>query len=399
MKEVRVIAPSLQVPVPATATATATATNMMISAVTTTSQRISALDDSFMMISQDGSDSNINSNNNNNNQQTQQLPQTQPLRIQQKYLDLASELKVETTSKLLEIKARGSEISQDVQEKQRQGAQQRADKVQEYDDKFDVAAKERDASYSTKIISRNTYAYTGEGGEQSGRPLETLITVPSRVEQLQFEFQLSKEEVTRLRLALTINNSKLKEMMTTKTTTSSATAIDNNNGGGSNGNGDNIDTDIKNLKIQRTFLKLAIDKQDLKGSKLRKDIRLQQSLDTIREQRNSEYRLYQRRAEQRQNDKLTAIDTIQNSKEQKQNELDSKRTQKALELEESQFDNDQDAFERKFDSLDKFANRRGIISASGSEGTSTSTATKYTDPDVAEAMSSSSSSSSSSTTR
>merc|ERR1712238_521612 len=228
MKEVRVIAPSLQVPVPATATATATATNMMISAVTTTSQRISALDDSFMMISQDGSDSNINSNNNNNNQQ--------------KYLDLASELKVETTSKLLEIKARGSEISQDVQEKQRQGAQQRADKVQEYDDKFDVAAKERDASYSTKIISRNTYAYTGEGGEQSGRPLETLITVPSRVEQLQFEFQLSKEEVTRLRLALTINNSKLKEMMTTKTTTSSATAIDNNNGGGSNGNGDNIDT-------------------------------------------------------------------------------------------------------------------------------------------------------------
>jgi len=364
---------------------------MMISAVTTTSQRISALDDSFMMISQDGSDSNINSNNNNNNNhQTQQLPQTQPLRIQQKYLDLASELKVETTSKLLEIKARGSEISQDVQEKQRQGAQQRADKVQEYDDKFDVAAKERDAYYSTKVISRNTYAYTGEGGEQSGRPLETLITVPSRVEQLQFELQLSKEEGTRLRLALTINNSKLKEMMTTKTTTSSATANDNNNGGGGNGNGDNIDTDIKNLKIQRTFLKLAIDKQDLEGSKLRKDIRLQQSLDTIREQRDSEILVYQKRAEQRQNDKLTAIDNIVNSKEQKQNELDNKRTQKALELEEAKFDNDQDAFERKFDYLDKFAKRRGIISASGSGGTSTSTATKYTDPDVAEAMSSSS---------
>lgn len=70
------------------------------------------------------------------------------------------------------------------------------------------------------------------------------------------------------------------------------------------------DQDDRDTKVERTLLKVSIEKSEVQTSKLRKSIDLEESLETIRLQRQAEVRVYQERSEAREKEKQEKIDQI-----------------------------------------------------------------------------------------
>ena len=264
-------------------------------------------------------------------------PNPNELRIQQKYLDLAGEFKEELKFRAKQAQEKSAEIAKEAYEKQQAEAEKRAAKLKEYDDMFDQSEKERNEYFSQRIISRDSYLQNlkeqqaTEERSEYNKVMTALAPDASPVEELKYKLEKNIEEENRLKEALAENNQK--------------------------------DPDNRDTKIERTLLNVSIEKAEQQTSKLRKDIALEESLESIRAERQAEIRVYRERAEIREKQKQEQIEKIRLAKEREREEFLEIRARKRQEAEDLKFANSQIIFERKFDDLDRFEERKGVISS------------------------------------
>ena len=257
------------------------------------------------------------------------------LRIQPKYLDLAGDLKEELKFRAQQAKEKSAEVAKEAIEKQKAEAAKREAKLKEYDDMFDQAEKERNEYFSKRIISRDAYLQNvkeqqaTQDRSEYNKVMTALAPDASPVEELKYKLEKNIEEENRLKKALAENNEK--------------------------------DPNDRDTKIEKSLLKISIEKAELQTSKIRKDIALEESLESIRLQRQAEIKVYQERAEVREREKQEKIEQIRLAKEKEREEFLEIRARKRQEVEDLKFDNAQIIFERKFDDLDRFERRKGIL--------------------------------------
>jgi len=259
------------------------------------------------------------------------------LKIQPKYLDLAGDLKEELKFRAKQGKEKVEEKAKEVQEKQQIGADKRAAKNKEYDDMFDQAEIERNEYYSQRIISRDTYLQklredeSKEDRSEYNKMMTAISPEATPIEYLRYKILESLKEENSIRAALAEN--KLK------------------------------DQDDRETKVERTLLRISLEKAEQQTAKLRKDINLEESLETIKLQRQAEARVYQERAEIRERGKQESIENIRLIKEREQDTFEELRARKKEEAEELKFNNAQIMFDRRFDDLDRFEERKGVLAA------------------------------------
>ena len=265
------------------------------------------------------------------------------LRIQQKYLDLAGELKEEVKFRANQGKEKIEEETQKARERSENAvvtaAAERDAKLKAFDDKFDDMERERNESYRSKIISRDSYIeHRKEQESIEDRSAYTLMMQAlspdaTPVERLKYQLDRDTTEENQLKSALA--------------------------GGTSRPKGD-PDADEKKT-AEQTILKINIKKAKQETAKLRKDIALQESLEVIKAQRAAEIKVYQDRADINEREKQEKIEAIRLAKKQQQVAFEEKRARKKLELQELKFANQQILYERQFDDLDRFEKRKSIL--------------------------------------
>jgi hypothetical protein len=256
-------------------------------------------------------------------------------RIQPKYLDLAGEFKEELKFRAQQGKEKVGEKAKEFQEQQQAAAEIRDAKNKEFDDMFDQAEKERNDYYSKKIISSETYLQTFKAEEatedRSGYDnfMQAFNPDAAPVDELKLKLEQNLAEEKRLRAALEENSRK--------------------------------DPNDRETKVERTLLKISVEKNELQTAKLRKDIALEGSLDSIRLQRQAEIKVIQEKAEAREREKQEQIEKIRLAKEQEKAEFLEIRALKKQQAKELRFSNQQSIFDRKFDDLDRFEQRKEIL--------------------------------------
>lgn len=262
-------------------------------------------------------------------------------KVQQKYLDLAGELKEEVKFRAKQGQEKAGDVAKQALEERKalaaERAAERAAKLKEYDDMFDEAEKQRNESFRSKIISRDSYVAqfqeveTREDRSELNRMMQVLGPNASPVEELRYYLERDTKEVDRLKLALVANSMK--------------------------------DQDLDETKVERTLLKIQIKKAEQVTAKQRKSIALQQSLETIKAERAGEVKVYQDRADAREAGLQEKIEQIRLAKERDREEYSQIRARKKQELEDLKFANQQILFERRFDDLDRFETRKGIMAS------------------------------------
>jgi hypothetical protein len=256
-------------------------------------------------------------------------------RIQPKYLDLAGELKEELKFRAKQGKEKVEEKAKEIQEKQQIEADKRAAKNKEYDDMFDQAEKERNEYYSQRIISRDTYLQklrddeSMEDRTEYNKMMTAISPEATPVQNLKYELEQNIGEENRIKAALAENKQK--------------------------------DQDERETKVERTLMKISLEKAEQQTSKLRKDINLEESLETIKLQRQAEVRVYQERAEVREREKQEQIEKIRLAKEREQKAFEELRARKKQEAQKLRFANAEIIFDRRFDDLDRFEERKGVL--------------------------------------
>ena len=268
------------------------------------------------------------------------------LRIQQKYLDLAGELKEEVKFRANQGKEKIEEETQKARERSENAvvaaAAERDAKLKAFDDKFDDLERERNESYRSKIISRDSYIeHRKEQESTEDRSayilmMQALSPDATSVERLKYQLDRDTTEANKLKSALAGVTGRPK------------------------GDPDADSTD-ETKTAEQTILKINIKKAKQETAKLRKDIALQESLEVIKAQRAAEIKVYQDRADINEREKQEKIEAIRLAKKQQQVAFEEKRARKKLELQELKFANQQILYERQFDDLDRFEQRKGIL--------------------------------------
>ena len=265
------------------------------------------------------------------------------LRIQQKYLDLAGELKEEVKFRANQGKEKIEEETQKARERSENAvvaaAAERDAKLKAFDDKFDDMERERNESYRSKIISRDSYIeHRKEQESTEDRSAYTLMMQAlspdaTSVERLKYQLDRDTTEEKQLKSALAGVTGRPKG-----------------------------DPDADETKTaEQTILKINIKKAKQETAKLRKDIALQESLEVIKAQRAAEIKVYQDRADINEKEKQEKIEAIRLAKKQQQVAFEEKQARKKLELQELKFANQQILYERQFDDLDRFEKRKSIL--------------------------------------
>ena len=258
------------------------------------------------------------------------------LRIQPKYLDLAGDLKEELKFRAQQGKEKALEKAREAQEKQQAATEARDARNKEYDDMFDQAEKDRNEYYSQRIISRDTYLQNlrdqeaNQDRSEYNRAMGAFNPEGSPADELKYKLENNLQDEKNIRTALAENKQK--------------------------------DQDDRDTKVERTLLKIKLEKTQEEASKLRKDIALAESIDTIRLQRQAEIRVYQDRAVVREKEKEEAIENIRKIKQREAAAYEELRARKREEAKELKFANSQILFDRKFDDLERFDQRKkGIV--------------------------------------
>ncbi len=223
------------------------------------------------------------------------------------------------------LKERALEKARELQEKQQAAAAERDARNKAFDDLFDQAEKERNEYYSKKIISRETYLQNlrEQEANQDRGPFNPQA---SPTEELKERLEQNLLEENKLRIALIENRQK--------------------------------DQDNKETKVERTLLKIALEKSENETAKLRKDIALAESIETIKLQRQSEIKIYQELAESREKDKQEAMESIRKIKERETLAFEELRARKRQEVEDLKFTSSQSTFERKLNDIERFDKRK-----------------------------------------
>ena len=232
------------------------------------------------------------------------------------------------------LKERALEKAKELQEKQQAAAAERDARNKAFDDLFDQAEKERNEYYSKKIISRETYLQNlreQEANQDSG-PFNPQA---SPTQELKERLEQNLREENKLRIALIENRQK--------------------------------DQDNKETKVERTLLKIALEKSENETAKLRKDISLAESIETIKMQRQAEIRIYQERAESREKEKQEAMESIRKIKEREAVAFEELRARKRQEVDDLKFASSQSTFERKLNDIERFDQRKSVLDSKRTE--------------------------------
>ena len=259
----------------------------------------------------------------------------QDLKIQPKYLDLAGEFKEELKFRANQGKEKIQEEAKKAQEKAQAAAAERDAKNAAFDAQFDVLEKERNEYFRSRIISRDAVIgqvqeqISKEDRNQYNRMIQALGPDATPVQRLRYQLERDTEEVTSLKKALAENDKK--------------------------------NQDINENKVERAILKINLEKAEQVTAKLRKDIALEESLETIKAERAAEVQAVREKANIREQQKQEKIQEFQLAKEKDREAFKEMQVRKKAELEDLKFANKQILFERQFDDLDKFVERKKIL--------------------------------------
>lgn len=213
----------------------------------------------------------------------------------------------------------------------------KAEKLKEYDDLFDKEAKERDEYYGKMALEKIRREQQQTLQEDERQTMATAITSTkgdNTLEDLENSLSNVQEEIVRLQIDLSKSRSSGKVGVDAEN--------DENNG-------------------EQAYMAMRLRKAEEEKKILQKNINLERSLQVIRQQRQYDENLIQRRANQREQEKQLAIEKIRNLKDEENEKFRSMLNQKRAEVKELKFARDQSSFEQKLDAIDFYATRKGLV--------------------------------------
>jgi len=213
----------------------------------------------------------------------------------------------------------------------------KAEKLKEYDDMFDKDARERDQYYgkiALEKIRREQQQPLQEAERESMTTAITSTKGDNTLKDLEDSLVSIQEDIAQLQKDLANSRSSGKVGVDAEN--------DKNNG-------------------EQAFMVMRLRKAEEERKLLQKSINLEQSLQVIRQQRQYDDEMIQRRSEQKEQEKQLAIEKIRALKEEENEKFQSMLNQKRAEVKGLKFDRDQSSFEQKLDAIDFFATRKGIL--------------------------------------
>lgn len=259
-----------------------------------------------------------NNNNNNNSPSSPSVFSLDQEKLQQELTRKAQQAQVLADQATQEAKARSERALVEFQANQEREAQRKADKLAEYDELFRRDAQERDTFYGQMYVEKR--AAKRDSAEIEVRSTNRALDVLGNLEQ---ELDETTRELTRLEETLITSSS----------------------------------SDQEGASLTRRAIVRAQQRRDL----LRRRLTQEQSLDVIRNQRQVEASAVRLRAARAELEKQKTLVKIEEIQARERLEFEATRVKKQETLDALKYESEQLEFERKLETFDKFATRKGLL--------------------------------------